>query len=162
MISMDELTEIHWKSVHKIAEKIAEEQFKIDPKGDGIQTELKKILSYFLGQLRAKSVTEEALGNYFFTYLDVLKRNSDDLGYGKHNTSRYYSVIQRVCKENIIQYQREPKTFLAILSWSARLIRYYKSNNYSPKSESRSQKKFSDKRSKTTMAAAFEKLGFKP
>lgn len=154
-----ELTDVQWQIVHKIAQGLADQQFQIDPKKDGIETELKKILSYFVGQLRATNSASDNLGKQFFIYVEVLKRNSENIGHGKHNTSRYYTAIERVCKKPLSEYLTDPEKLFFILGWAIRLIRFYK-NGESLDFRKVSNQKSTQPKATTTMAAAFEKLGF--
>lgn len=162
MSTTEELNDSQWKISHDIAEELANEQINIDRSKDTIETELKKILSYFVKTIESKS-SGEYTGRIFFDYLDLLKRNSSKLGHGKNNTSNYYKAIENACKR-LKQFEDNPKLMSIILGWSIRLIRFYKrGERVSISSEKTANKKSStaELKHKTAMAAAFEKLGFK-
>lgn len=160
MLATEELNDDQWKVVHDIAEKLADEQIKIDRSKDTIETEAKKILSYFVQAIGSKNSGEHT-GRVLFDYLDLLKKNSSKLGHGKTNTSNYYMAIESACKK-LKRFEDDPKIMSVVLGWSIRLIRFYKRGErvsvISGKTVGKHSKTTNPKQ-KTTMAAAFEKLG---
>ncbi|WP_008308383.1 hypothetical protein [Leptolyngbya sp. PCC 6406] len=154
-----ELTDVQWQIAHKIAQELAEQQLQIDPQKDGIETEFKKVLSYLREKVISVDQKGENFSKTFSIYLEVLKKNSKSIGHGKHNTSNYHAAIEKACRKPLSN-QDNPEKILVILGWAIRLIRYYKQGESLNSQKYLKKEKAGDSPSKTSMAAAFEKLGF--
>lgn len=138
------LSDEQWQIVHGIASTMAKEQIQIDKEigkeSDGLETELKKVVTYLYAILQKAEQTasweleisktkskEPNVGAQFFTYLEQLVKYGKDIGHSK-TTSKYYRHINTICIKYLKKYQRSPSVILRILGWVARLIRYYKMN----------------------------------
>ena len=110
MIKKEDLTRSQWQTAHQIAIKLAR---KTDV------NEFRKTISYL------KTIqSQDNAGERFFSYLTTLARNGDRIGHsGK--TIQYYKNIDNACAYHLVAYQADASVMLQILSWAARLVKYY-------------------------------------
>jgi hypothetical protein len=136
-IKTDNLTNKEWEIVHSMAKAFAQQQEIIDRKNnkssDGLKTELKKVVSYLY-----KTIQQGKSGEDFFMYLDILNTNSNCI-WRSGQTPTYYNYVKQSCRDNLEDYQSNPRIILQILGWVVRLINYYKVDSKSLVSHNRSK-----------------------
>jgi len=111
MLSTDELTAAQWQVADAIARRLVLDGTDVN--------ELRKAIAY----LRANLERDKA-GKQFFDYLKLLVRHGDTIGHSKR-TVGYYRSLDAICSQYLDGYQDDAPTMLLMLSWAARLVRYY-------------------------------------
>lgn len=111
MLATDELTDIQWQIADAIARQLVIEGTDVN--------ELRKAIAY----LRDHQ-DKPGAGKQFFDYLKTLVRHGNAIGHSKR-TLGYYQSLDAVCRHYLDKYQDNAPMMLLILSWAARLVRYY-------------------------------------
>jgi hypothetical protein len=111
MFATDELTDAQWQIADAIARQLVIEGTDVN--------ELRKVITY----LRDRQ-DEAGAGKKFFDYLKTLVRYGNAIGHSKR-TLGYYQSLDAVCSQYLDNYQDDAPRMLYILSWAARLVRYY-------------------------------------
>jgi hypothetical protein len=111
MLATDELTDAQWQIADAIARQLVLEGTDVN--------ELRKAISY----LRDHQDGANA-GKHFFDYLKTLVRHGNVIGHSKR-TLGYYQSLDQACNQHLQPYQDDVPRMLHILSWAARLVRYY-------------------------------------
>ncbi|MBW4555697.1 MAG: hypothetical protein KME59_07125 [Trichormus sp. ATA11-4-KO1] len=107
-----------WEIAYAIATQLVQEQDKIEPKKDGIRSELNKIIAYLRTTINNNL---DNIGENFFKYLKLLVDNSKSLK-RSDRTPEYYRSIQKICNQHLLAIQSNPEAMLEILGWSSRLF----------------------------------------
>lgn len=110
-MSADELTDAQWDTTHAIARQLVLDGTDVN--------ELRKAIAY----LRANLERDKA-GKQFFDYLKLLVRHGNSIGHS-NRTIDYYRSLDAICSQHLDSYQDNAPKMLLILSWAARLVRYY-------------------------------------
>ncbi|NJN87703.1 MAG: hypothetical protein HC881_17100 [Leptolyngbyaceae cyanobacterium SL_7_1] len=109
--TLDEMTDEYWDLAHAIAQSLVKDGTDVN--------ELGKAIAY----LRSIMLQSDA-SDRFFKYLKTLVSNGRQVSHSGR-TLDYYRSLERACSKHL-QKTLDASTLLYILSWAARLMRYYK------------------------------------
>lgn len=107
-----ELSENEWAFATVVSQSLV--------KGGMDENELRKAIAY-LRTIKHK----DGAGEQFFSYLTTLAKQGDRIGHSRR-TKGYYEGLAEVCERFLKPYQDDAPGLDRILSWAARLMRYYK------------------------------------
>ncbi len=130
------LSDKYLQIAHKIADFLNRQQQSIEPNKEGISSELEKIITYLNARVKQKARVN------LFTYLEQLIEHGEIIGHSKKTliehgeiighskkTTQYYEIIDEICNLYLKKYESKPTLIIQILSWSKRLMGYYKKVN---------------------------------
>ncbi|NJN32571.1 MAG: hypothetical protein HC824_20745 [Synechococcales cyanobacterium RM1_1_8] len=107
-----ELSEIEWQAATAVSQSLV--------KGGMDENELRKAIAYL------RTIKDQTgAGEQFFGYLTTLAKQGDRIGHSK-KTKEYYEGLVEVCDRFLKAYQEDAPALDRILSWAARLMKYYK------------------------------------
>lgn len=128
MYPIDDLTDKELRVAEKIAQALASSQVRINRKSNGLETELKSVVSY-LSSRKVQANKSVDLYKYLDAMIEhsemiasEIDKNSDQ----RRNSPKYYRNIKKACENYIDLNAHNPTQVVRILGWTARLIRYYK------------------------------------
>lgn len=121
------LTEQQWQTAHAIAQSLVKDGTDVN--------ELGKAIAYLRSILREPDASDR-----FFKYLKTLVSHGNQVSHSSR-TLDYYHSLERTCSQHLKQNSLNTPTILLILSWAARLIRYYKANPIAEWSEEKLAKR---------------------
>lgn len=110
----DDLTEQQWQVAHAIAQSLVKDGTDVN--------ELGKAIAYLRSILHEPDASDR-----FFRYLKTLVSHGKQVSYSGR-TLDYYRSLERTCSQHLKQTSFNAQTILLILSWAARLVRYYKTS----------------------------------
>jgi hypothetical protein len=116
------LSDKYLQIAHKIADFLNRQQQSIEPNKEGISSELEKIITYLNARVKQKARVN------LFTYLEQLIEHGEIIGHSQ-KTTQYYEIIDEICNLYLKKYESKPTLIIQILSWSKRLMGYYKKVN---------------------------------
>ncbi|NJN89607.1 MAG: hypothetical protein HC878_04020 [Leptolyngbyaceae cyanobacterium SL_5_14] len=123
--SADGLTDAQWDIAHAIAQSLVKDSTDVNEFG--------KAIAYLRSILH-----ESDAGDRFFKYLKTLVTHGRQVSHSGR-TLDYYRSIEKACSP-LKSHNYNAQTLIHILSWSSRLVRYYKVSPIGEQTESSSSK----------------------
>jgi len=120
-LQTEDLTEQQWQIAHAIAQALVKDGTDVNELGKAIAY-LRSIVNY-----------PDAVAR-FFKYLKTLVGHGKQVSYSSR-TLNYYRSLDIACSKYLKQESLDAPTILHILSWSSRLVRYYKTSPIGERSE---------------------------